>query len=122
MDEKVRSAIDLSDTGPQKLECPDCGEIYETSHICKEGIAHEIALTRASFTAAIVALAKIRNATLVWQKGKETEKIKEVASIARNALKDIREYIGKTTEDLDAIAAVNSGKPGGISPVASDSV
>ena len=123
MDDKVRDAIDnLADASPDRPQCPDCGEPMTPGHLCRESMEREVMLVRASFQTAIVALAKIRNATMVWKRGSETEKIKEVSGIAKKALADIQELLYKPKEELGGDNDVDSGSPGSVPDVPHDSV
>jgi hypothetical protein len=59
----------------------------------------EISRMRAAFQIALVTLGKIRNTLILWKRGGETDKLREVSALARKALGDIQELIeGKPSE------------------------
>lgn len=123
MDDKVRDAVEnLSAASPDKMQCPDCGEPMSGGHLCRESMEREVMLVRAAFQTAVLALGKIRNATIMWKRGSETEKIKEVSGIAKKALADIHEFLYKPKEELNGDNDVDSGSPGSVPDVPHDSV
>lgn len=50
---------------------------------------------RAAFQISVGTLARVRNATMMWRRGQETEKLREVSLMVKKALADIEELICK---------------------------
>gem|GEM_PF-3386481 len=82
--------------------------------MCRQGIEREVAQTRSAFLIAVTTVGKIRNMTLVWRRGDETARIKEIGALAKKALEDIQELVYKPKEGEHEPDSVNSEQSGGI--------
>lgn len=91
----------LADASPPYPQCPDCGEEFRPGHLCRQRMLHEIECTRAAFQIAVTSLGKIRNALILWRRGQETAKLRQVSAMAREALGQIEELLkaGKAVPD-----------------------
>jgi 16S rRNA G527 N7-methylase RsmG len=74
----------------------------------------EVAQARAAFLMAIQTIGKIRNMTMVWRRGEETQRLKEIGKITSKTLADIQELIYKSTEEMNGSDAVGNSQSGGI--------
>ena len=124
MDEEVREAITgkLADAAPDYPQCPECGNPFKPGHICAESLAQEITMMRAAFHVAVLSVYKIRNALLVWRRGKETEKLNEVFRMTKKAIADIEELVYSPAEKKHEPDGADIGKPGSVPTVPPDSV
>ena len=83
----------LSGAGPEFSECPDCGKEYRPGHRCRESMESEVERSRAAFQIAISTLMRIRQCLIIWRRGTENDKLREVSAMARKALVDIQELV-----------------------------
>jgi hypothetical protein len=117
MDDEVRKAIagNLADAAPEYPQCPDCGKPFTPKHMCRESMLQRVAQEKAAFEIAIKGIYNIRNALIMWRRGKETEKLYEISRIAKQSIVLIDELLGLQRKKADESNSVGDGEPGGIS-------
>ena len=87
--------LPIDQSGTEWPQCPECGHEFKPGHLCRETMIEEISRMRAAFQVSIEALARIRNALIVWRRGQEEEKLREVSGMARTAMKQVEELLEK---------------------------
>ena len=76
-------------------QCPDCEKEFRPGHLCRESMVDEISRMRAAFSISVASLGRISNTLMLWRRGEEQKKLKEVSALARAALTQIQELLQK---------------------------
>lgn len=87
------AALPLASAAPPYPQCPDCAQEFAPGHLCRESIIEEISRMRAAFQISITTLGRVRNALIIWRRGRESEKLHEVSAMVKQALTDIEELV-----------------------------